>query len=166
MKLDNEQLNKVAAWFASGASVAEIQKRIAEEFGISLTYLDARLLVAELPQPEEIAESDGEECASVQETRESRTEEAPVADEAPAGSGEGNEGLPGDVAIDVDAIMIPGTMASGNVTFSDGVSGKWYLDQSGRLGLGNTPEGYRPSQADAAMFQQKLVEALRAKGMM
>ena len=62
--------------------------------------------------------------------------------------------------------MIPGTMASGDVTFSDGVKGKWYLDQMGRLGLGgDLPPGYRPSPEDAALFQARLMETLRAKGL-
>jgi hypothetical protein len=65
-----------------------------------------------------------------------------------------------------DAYMIPGTMASGDVTFSDGMKGKWYLDQMGRLGLGgDLPQGYRPSPEDAALFQARLMEALRAKGL-
>ncbi len=173
MKLNNEQLNEVATWFAGGASVAEIQKRVAEEFGVSLTYLDARLLVAELPQPEEsdeILAEDGmpAEQASAEQGQEIPAEQDISAEQASTGQGQRipaeQEGY-GELTLDVDAIMIPGTMASGNVTFSDGVSGKWYLDQSGRLGLGNIPEGYRPSQADSAMFQQKLMDALRAKGL-
>ena len=76
------------------------------------------------------------------------------------------EGVSPNVTVECDAIMIPGTMASGDVTFSDGVKGKWYLDQMGRLGLGGElPQGYRPSPADAALFQARLMEALRAKGL-
>ena len=71
-----------------------------------------------------------------------------------------------NVIVTVDAVMIPGTMASGDVTFSDEVRGKWYLDQMGRLGLGgDLPQGYRPSPADAQLFQARLMEALRAKGL-
>ena len=51
--LSDEQKSAVAEWFAAGAGVAEIQKRISSEFGIDLTYLDVRLLVADLPQPAE-----------------------------------------------------------------------------------------------------------------
>jgi len=52
------------------------------------------------------------------------------------------------------------------VTFSDGVKGKWYLDQMGRLGLGgDLPQGYRPSPEDAALFQSRLMEVLRSKGL-
>ena len=51
--LSEEQKGIVAQWFAAGAGLAEIQKRISEEFGIDLTYLDVRLMVADLPQPED-----------------------------------------------------------------------------------------------------------------
>jgi hypothetical protein len=62
--------------------------------------------------------------------------------------------------------VIPGTLASGDVTFSDGVKGKWFVDQSGRLGLGgDIPQGYRPPPTDAALFQQKLMELLQSRGL-
>ena len=70
-----------------------------------------------------------------------------------------------DLTVEVDALTIPGTFASGAVTFSDGTKAKWYLDQLGRLGLDDVPPGYRPSPGDAALFQSRLVEALRARGL-
>lgn len=70
-----------------------------------------------------------------------------------------------DLTVEVDALTIPGTFASGAVTFSDGTKAKWYLDQLGRLGLDDVPPGYRPSPGDAALFQARLVEALRARGL-
>ena len=59
MRLTDEQKAAVAAWFAGGASLDEMQKRIAAEFGVHVTYLDRRLFVADLPQPEEVVEEDG-----------------------------------------------------------------------------------------------------------
>ena len=41
----------------------------------------------------------------------------------------------GDVSISVSPVTKPGMMASGSVTFSDGVTCDWYLDQFGRPGL-------------------------------
>ena len=77
-----------------------------------------------------------------------------------------DEGKPSpDVVVEMDTLTIPGTYASGDVTFSDGTKAKWYLDQQGRLGLGNAPEGYRPSQSDAALFQARLMDLLRTRGM-
>ena len=157
MKLTEEQLKSVATWFAGGSSLDEIQKRLVAEFGVHLTYFDLRMIVAELPQPEtpEIPEN-----SEIPENP-----EIPEIPENPENPETPENGV-ANVAVTVDALMIPGTMASGDVTFSDGVKGKWYLDQMGRLGLGGElPQGYRPSPADAALFQARLMEALRAKGL-
>ena len=157
MKLTEEQLKSVAAWFAGGASLDEIQKRLVAEYGVHITYFDLRMVVADLPQPEEAdADSESSDSSSSSEASDSSS------------SSESSEGesQAANVAVTVDALMIPGTMASGDVTFSDGMKGKWYLDQMGRLGLGgDLPQGYRPSPADGAMFQARLMEALRAKGL-
>ena len=60
MKLTEEQLKAVAAWFAGGASLDEIQKRLVADFGVHVTYFDLRMIVAELPQPKEKEEADDE----------------------------------------------------------------------------------------------------------
>lgn len=174
MNLNEDQLKSVAAWFAGGASLDEIQKRLVAEFGVHLTYFDLRMIVSDLPQPQPAEEAEEPEEDGVR----ARPEEG-AGDSGDAGeSSDSNDPdtpdghLPADepgaanVTVTVDAIMIPGTVASGDVTFGDGVKGKWYLDQMGRLGMGgDLPQGYRPSPADAALFQARLMEALRAKGL-
>ena len=171
MELDAKQKDEVAKWFASGMGLDEMQKRIASEFGVKISYLDLRLMVAEMPQPQEKEESP----EAVATPDDDAAEEAgPYEEDAPTPEGntppEGSDGqdgaVGGDVSVDMDAITIPGTIASGTATFSDGKSGKWYLDQMGRLGMADLPQGYRPSQEDAATFQTKLVELLRSKGLM
>ena len=187
MGITVQQKDAVAAWFAAGASLDEIQKRIKTEFGVHMTYLDVRLLVAELPQPEEKAEEVG--VAEEEGDKTPRTPKTPRTEpldndrefaDGPDGRPE-DDGVPipedGENAdsneaqtvsaptVTIDALMLPGTIASGDVTFSDGKTGKWYLDQMGRLGIGNLPEGYRPSPTDAALFQQQLMGLLQAKGL-
>ena len=166
MKLTDEQLKSVAAWFAAGASLDEIQKRLVAEYGVHITYFDLRMIVAELPQPEDPEVAEDPEDPEVPEDPESpENPEVPEDPENPENQETPENGV-ANVTVTVDALMIPGTMASGDVTFSDGVKGKWYLDQMGRLGLGgDLPQGYRPSPADAALFQARLMEALRAKGL-
>ena len=52
-------------------------------------------------------------------------------------------------------------MASGSVTFSDGVTGGWYLDQMGRLALTKISKpGYQPSREDLEAFQIELQNKL------
>ena len=68
-------------------------------------------------------------------------------------------------ALTVDQIARPGTMVSGNVTFSDGQSAGWYLDQTGRLGLAAEDKTYRPPPADIAEFQTLLQNELAKLGL-
>ncbi len=179
MKLNEQQLDAVSTWFAGGASLDEIQKRLVSEFGVHVTYFDLRMLVADLPQPAEPEADESEGSRSV--ATEDVQERVPPTSGAEPGGSRSNatddedaqervppEGAPegSSLSVTVDALMIPGTMASGDVVFSDGVKGKWHLDQMGRLGLGgDLPKEYRPSPEDAALFQARLMEALRAKGL-
>ena len=166
MKLNEEQLKAVAGWFAGGASLDEIQKRIAADFGLHITYFDLRMLVADLPQPQEPEPSKPEEPQTPAEPDDQENPDASENPEVPADSEAPESTEAGGVSVSVDTITIPGTMGSGDVTFSDGVKGKWYLDQMGRLGLGgDLPKGFRPSPEDAALFQSRLMEALQAKGL-
>ncbi len=210
MELTDTQKEAVAAWFADGASLDEIQKRIKAEFGIHMTYLDVRLMVAELPQPAEAGEGETAGTSGTSETSGKKPQdyarefsEGPDSrqgydcgpdsrqgyDCGPDGrqgydggpdSRQGNDaggslaegdGSPEGQAVPaptvtIDTLMIPGTIASGEVTFTDGQTGKWFIDQMGRLGLGgDLPQGYRPSPTDAALFQQQLMQLLQSRGL-
>ena len=178
MKLTDEQKAAVAAWFAGGASLDEMQKRIAAEFGVHVTYLDLRLFVADRPQPEEVVEgaglpTDGDaedgEAGVPPAQGDAEFDEAgvPPAQGDAAEDGGGQDAAPvGGVSVSLDPITPAGVMAAGGVTFSDGTSGKWYLDRYGRLGLSGMSEGYRPSPEGGALFQSRLVELLQSKGLM
>ena len=189
--LTEEQKADVAKWFAAGASLDEIQKRMKAEFGVHMTYLDLRLMVADLPQPVETEPAAPDDVAADGPAHDGPAREVPApprrgtsSSGTPDSSVEPSSGTPdsnvasssgpasddgtppaSDLTVEVDALTIPGTFASGAVTFSDGTKAKWYLDQQGRLGLDDVPPGYRPSPGDAALFQARLVEALRARGL-
>ena len=188
MELNREQKNAVAGWFAAGATLDEIQKRIKAEFGIHMTYLDVRLMVADMPQPvEAVAEPDRDarprSCGTHDPAKCADDQKFADEPDSPQESdgGDWQEGEAGPLAEDganpegqavsaptvtIDALTIPGTIASGDVTFSDGNKGKWFLDQMGRLGLGgDLPQGYRPSPTDAALFQQQLMQLLQSRGL-
>ena len=169
MTLSQEQKGAVAQWFAAGAGLAEIQKRISEEFGIDLTYLDVRLLVADLPQPAEPEPPKAPEPPEIPANPESpelsENPEYPELPESQESSDNPAEAVLAELSVSVDPLAPPGAIACGSVVFSDGTAGKWVLDQMGRLGLSGLPEGYRPPPEDGAQFQAKLVAALRAKGL-
>ena len=70
----------------------------------------------------------------------------------------------GKVSVSVDQLTRPGAIASGKVTFSDGQTGDWYLDQTGRLGVVPKKQGYKPSAADVQQFQAALQNELARMG--
>ncbi len=70
----------------------------------------------------------------------------------------------GQVTVEIDRVLRPGSVVSGTVTFSDGVSGKWALDQTGRLMLDTGQPGYQPSAPDVQTFQRELSKQLQRHG--
>lgn len=191
MTLSPEQQQAVSAWVAAGDSLSTIQKKLAEQFQLSMTYMDVRFLVDDLnlalkdPAPKA-------DPSDVTKTPSSRAAPPPAAEkkgfldkakeklglakddtaeelppegeafeddlpEAPAGT---------TVSVTVDKVsLIPSALASGTVTFSDGVTGKWIVDNYGRPGFTEISQpGYRPSAADAQAFMAELSRALQQRG--
>jgi hypothetical protein len=70
----------------------------------------------------------------------------------------------GGVAVTMDTITKPHALASGKVTFSDGETAEWMLDQTGRLGLNPSKPGYRPSETDIMSFQRELQRVAQGLG--
>lgn len=161
MNLDDTQNQKVRAWIDDGQKLAEIQKRLGSEFGLQFTYMEVRLLVDDLklmpkdPPPLPPVKLPAPSAASA--TGVGQAAPAPVGSDplAPAAS---------KVSVGVDAIPLPGAMVTGTVTFSDGQTGKWYIDDAGQLGVAPTIKGYRPPQADMATFQKLLQVELQKLG--
>ncbi|MGI6086379.1 MAG: hypothetical protein ACOYCD_00310 [Kiritimatiellia bacterium] len=153
MQLTDTQKATVAQWVNDGCTLAELQRKINEEFNLSLTFMDVRLLVLDLNL--EIRDQ-----ATVGGTVD-LSKPPPVS--ASNISEDGH--LAGGVSVSLDRIVKPGAVVSGQVTFSDGVSAEWMLDQMGRLGLSATQPGYRPSQEDLQSFQEELAKLLQSQGM-
>lgn len=165
MDLTSEQRAAVGQWVAGGANLSEVQRRIKEEFGVSMTYMDARLLVLELganlkdkPEPRKPAPPPPAD--------DDLDEEGPVAEDpglAPPPGGAAGAGA-GGVSVTLDRVVRAGALASGGVTFSDGTQAKWIFDQTGRLGLDGVKPGFRPSPQDVRDFQQQLQTLLQSRG--
>jgi hypothetical protein len=156
-QLTPDQLARVEAWAAEGATLNQIQDRLKTEFALVLTYLEARLLVAEVGVRLKDKERPVEKPAEPEPAA-----AAPVPADADADAAAGD--APGTVQLSVDTITVPGALASGKVTFSDGVAATWYVDQMGRLGLSGAPQGYQPPAGDVPVFQQQLDRALMQAG--
>lgn len=147
-----EQLQQVSRWVAEGATLSDVQRRLASEFGVNLTYMDVRFLVDDLgavlqdkPEPAEPAA------------------EAVLAEPA-AESAESPAPSPGGVSVSTDTLARPGAMLSGKVTFSDGQVADWYVDNEGRPGLVPSTPGYRPTPEDIQRFQVLLDAEFRKLG--
>jgi hypothetical protein len=196
MTLTPEQKNAVTSWVTSGDNLSVVQKKLAEQFQLSLTYRDVRFLVDDLdltlkdPTPKVDATDLSKTSAPpAAPTRPAATEKKGFLDKAKEKLGLGGSGAPADeageelpgeeefsdeepaagpasVSVSVDKVtLIPGALASGTVTFSDGVTGKWIVDQYGRPGFTEVSKpGYRPAAADAQAFMQELSRALQKQG--
>ncbi len=190
MKLTPEQTAAVAGWVAAGDNLSAVQKKLLEQFKITLTYRDVRFLVDDL----DLSLKDQAPKVNANDVTKAQPTKAPAADapaarpSAPAPAddlpADGADELPADegdlppeelsdlppagtsVSVAVDTVtLIPGALASGTVTFSDGVTGKWIVDQYGRPGFTEVSQpGYRPTPADGQAFMQELSRALQQRG--
>src|SRR5437879_9916692 len=158
MNLDDTQRRAVADWIAGGQKLSEIQKRLADELNVHMTYMEVRLLVDDLRltpkdvEPSKPVELSGKRAAAGTPAAAEELEADEEDREVPPGTDLAAPGA-GGVSVKVDQVTRPGALVSGNVTFSDGNSAVWYLDQLGRLGLAPKQQGYKPSPADLQPFQ-------------
>ena len=166
MQLDENQKKIVAGWIEEGLDLSTIQARLEAEMDIHMTYIDVRFLVGDLelvpkdeeeseePEPEEeLAPADSPTPDNPFPAPEDPMGEAPLTTDDVAGGGQ--------VSVTVSPVTQPGMMASGSVTFSDGVKCGWHVDQYGRPALVPEKEGYRPPEADMPKFGQKLQQEMR-----
>ena len=166
MNLDEAQRTKVVEWVAQGLKLAEIQNRLASELGVTLTYMDVRLLVDDL----KLTPKDPEPTKPFEPPPTSAAPPAAGARSPLAGPGAATPkpappvGGPGKVSISVDQLTRPGAVVSGKVTFSDGNTAGWQIDQTGQLGLIPTTPGYRPPASDVQPFQMALEAELSKLG--
>lgn len=156
MSLTPEQSSAVSAWVAAGDNLSTIQKKLREEFDIAMTYMDVRFLVDDLN-------------LALQDKPEPKGDVNDVSKAAAAANGEpgATPATPGALVVEVDNVTLdPHALASGSVTFSDGVTGKWIVDNTGRPGFTEVSQpGYRPSPEDSQEFMTQLSAALQKKGL-
>ena len=150
MNFPEEQKALVSKWVSEGESIAKIQNLLKKHFDLGLTYMDVRFLVDDLG----VVYKDSSECEEGTEDKELETDQDIEENNEASG-----------IIVEVDAVIRPGSLVSGNVRFSDGVSLGWQLTSTGQLGLipGDDPE-YRPSNEDLQAFQTQLQEVLKEKG--
>ena len=122
--------------------MSDLQRHLKEDFGFSLTYMDTRFVISDL---------------GIQLIEEPKAPAVPEIKAAPVPTG--------TVSVTMDSLTLPGALVSGKVSFSDGETAIWMLDQNGRLGLDPDTPGYRPNQEDAVSFQQQLRSLIEKSGL-
>ncbi len=168
MNLIDAQKQQVSAWLEQGLKVADVQKKMAAELGVTMTYMEVRFLLDDLrlkpkdPEPPKQPAPASPIAPASSIAPASAGAPAPIAGvgAAPAAAAPGL----GGVKLSVDTLARPGTVVSGKVTFSDGQTADWYLDQMGRMGVVPAQKGYKPSQADVMDFQEQLQMELQKLG--
>jgi hypothetical protein len=159
MNLDDAQRKTVAQWIAEGLKLSEIQTRLAADLGVTMTYMDVRLLVDDLKLTPKDVEPAKSPAANLQSSISPSQPATPPSAAQPAAPDK-----PGGISLSVDHVARPGAVVSGKVTFSDGNKAEWYFDQTGRLGLVPQQPGYRPPPADLQQFQTALDGELSKMG--
>ncbi len=142
-QLTPEQKDVLKQKAAEGATMSDLQRCLKDDYGISITYMETRLLVLDL----------GIELREEPKAVPAKDEPAP----APVPTG--------FVDVTMDSLALPGALVGGKVTFSDGEKAIWMLDQTGRPGLDPDTPGYRPSPADIAEFQKQLRALIEKSGL-
>ncbi len=138
-----EQLEMVRQWASLGVDLNGIQKNLAAECGVHMTYMDVRFLL--LDHGIEIA------TAAVP-VEEKKPEPAPEPESAPQPAADGK------LVVTLDELTLPGTLISGKVAFASGTRGGWQIDQLGRFAW-NALEG-QPTPEELQAFQMELTKLL------
>ncbi len=138
----SEQLDLVRQWADQGIDLNGIQKRLAAECGLHMTYMDVRFLLLD----------HGIEIRTAPEPAPAAPAEpaAPAPEAAPAPGGQ--------LKVSLDDLQIPGTLLSGKAEFASGIRGAWQIDQMGRFGWSELSG--TPSPAELQEFQSQLSQML------
>lgn len=160
MEISDAQKRTVKQWVKEGCGLSDIQIKLLEEFKISMTYMDVRLLIVDLGiniQNKQGTKSYSSDLSQTEAQQKVSSSEIEAQNESP---------FPGKsaVSVEIDRVMKPHSLVSGKVLFSDGVSATWSLDALGRLALNPDKLNYHPKEEDVQAFQQEIKKALEKKG--
>ena len=140
---NEERKEVVRKLLKEGRTLSEIQDFLRTEKNDSITYMELRLLLSEMPDvklPEK---------------------EAPKAPTLPPEPKPAAGTASGKLSISVDQVPAPGAMLSGYARFSSGAKGHWFLDDMGRLAVEPELGSSKPTQKDMQEFTAELKRMLQ-----
>ncbi len=157
--LTSEQRQLVETWASEGANLNQIQDRLRRECSVTLTYMEARLLMMDLnvkiqEKPREAPKPAEEPPAAPAPPPEADADDATQTPKPAA-----------KLKITVDEVPLQGALISGEAMFTDGELVVWFMDQMGRFGMRGPFQGYQPPAADVPEFERELDQLLRLRGL-
>lgn len=155
--MQKDEIKKyVAELLNKGVSLSDIQKQLRSEKGVTMTFLDLRLIASEIENidwsKQQIEKS--EKIKKIEPDKGALPDEE---DELMDGDNE-NTAASGTTIVEISKLTRPGTIANGSVKFASGIKANWMIDQFGRLGL-DKPTG-EPTPQDIKEFQAELQKML------
>ena len=141
----------VAKKLHEGIKLSDIQNMLAEELECKMTFLELRLMAAELE------DVDWEKFDPAEKKDPAEEAEAPAENSAATENPAENEAAPaaaGKTTVELSRLTRPGAMAHGTVNFGSGASAEWLIDEMGRLGLDKVSG--EPTENDIVEFQTEL----------
>jgi hypothetical protein len=149
--MDDKTKLFIAELLNEGISLSDIQKRLHSEMGSKITFLELRLLAAELEQIDWSKQK--ADVKAAEEEKKAAEEKEKAAKEKPE-----EEAGNGKTVVELSKVKRPNAVASGSVKFASGSTADWVLDQMGRLGLENNVG--EPNETDVQEFQEELQKLL------
>lgn len=144
---NEERKEVVRQLLKEGRTLSQIQDFLRNEKDDSITYMELRLLLSEMPD------------AKLPEKELPKPPVLPP-DSKPATPEAGG----GKLSISVDQVPAPGSMLSGYARFASGAKAHWFLDEMGRLGLDPELGTGKPTQNDMQEFSTELKQLLQQTG--
>lgn len=148
--MDTKERNRlIAEMLGKGMSLSDVQKALATEHDITMTYLDLRMIAADLP-----VNWAKQDAAKKAKDKSPAPTASLAAAEPSAAAGKGR------TRVTISKVIRPGAAASGDVVFASGAKAEWFVDTMGRLGLNPAPGSARPDEQDIQEFQVELQRQL------
>lgn len=158
-----------------GVSLSDVQKMLAQDYNIRMTYLELRLLADDLavnwekhdkpkptPAPEEQAKTPEEDAESFDDA-EDLDDDEDFEEEAEAEEEEEEAAEPGATKVTIDPAPRPGMILSGMVRFASGIRAGWMMNRMGQLSLDLPDDDTQPTQEDIQGFQEELRRVMQRK---
>ena len=146
----SELLNK-------GVSLSDIQKQLRSEKGVTMTFLDLRLMVSGIENIDWSKHQKEEKSKEPKKVVDSGGGALPHDEDEAMGAND-EETADGTTVVEVSRLTRPGTIANGSVKFASGIKANWTVDQYGRLGLDKATG--EPTPQDIKEFQVELQKML------